>query len=66
MGLYLGSSAVLLYVIAGGVVWNFLVRPWEEADLERRFGDEYRAYRAQVRCWIPRRIPYPAGKGGTR
>ena len=55
VGLYVGSWSVLAYVGAGFVVWNWFVRPMEEADLEQRFGDEFRRYRAAVRCWIPRR-----------
>jgi protein-S-isoprenylcysteine O-methyltransferase Ste14 len=35
----------------------FLLR--EEPDLERRFGDEYRAYRRNVPRWLPRRTPWP-------
>src|SRR5207249_925346 len=29
VGLLLGSPAVLLYAVAGGPLWNWLVRPWE-------------------------------------
>jgi protein-S-isoprenylcysteine O-methyltransferase Ste14 len=54
VGLMLGSPAVILYAVVGGPVWHLFVRPWEEADLERRFGDPYRRYRAAVCCWLPR------------
>lgn len=54
VGIYLGSPAVIAYAILGGPVWHILVRPWEESDLERRFGEPYRQYRAAVRCWLPR------------
>lgn len=30
----------------------------EEPGLERRFGDEYRAYNASVPRWVPRRSPW--------
>lgn len=53
VGVFLGSPAVVAYAFAGGPVWNVFVRPWEEADLERRFGDPYRRYRDAVRCWLP-------------
>jgi predicted DCC family thiol-disulfide oxidoreductase YuxK len=54
VGLYLGSPLVLAYVLAGGLLWQYAVRPWEEAGLEQRFGDAYRVYRRRVRCWRPR------------
>lgn len=56
--LYLGAAAwintlwpllalpVVLVVMQRGVIHR------EEAYLERRFGDDYRAYRAQVRRWL--------------
>lgn len=53
VGLYLGSPLVLLYAAAGAIAWQLFVRPWEERDLEERFGDDYRQYRASVRCWVP-------------
>ncbi|MCU0705291.1 MAG: isoprenylcysteine carboxylmethyltransferase family protein [Fimbriiglobus sp.] len=53
VGLALGSPAVIAYALVGGPLWNILVRPWEEYDLEMRFGDAYRRYRAAVRCWWP-------------
>ncbi|MCL4204918.1 MAG: isoprenylcysteine carboxylmethyltransferase family protein [Pirellulaceae bacterium] len=54
VGLILGSPAVVAYAALGGPVWHLLVRPWEEADLEARFGESYRRYRTAVRCWLPR------------
>jgi protein-S-isoprenylcysteine O-methyltransferase Ste14 len=58
VSLALGSAGVLSYVIAGGLLWNFLMRPLEEADLEARFGEAFRAYRRNVPCWYPRWDPY--------
>ncbi|RZT66124.1 phospholipid methyltransferase [Leucobacter luti] len=54
VGLMLGSWLIVAYAIAGGLVWNFLIRPQEEADLEARFGAAFAAYRERVRCWLPR------------
>jgi protein-S-isoprenylcysteine O-methyltransferase Ste14 len=48
------SPAVAVYALAGAVFWQWAVRPREEDDLRARFGAEYDAYRARVRCWIPR------------
>ncbi|MFI5186617.1 MAG: methyltransferase family protein [Chitinophagales bacterium] len=31
---------------------------YEEPDLERRFGEEYREYKKHVSMWLPRRTPY--------
>lgn len=57
VGLVLGSWLVVAYALAGAVVWHVAIRPLEEADLEARFGDEFRRYRAAVRCWVPRAVP---------
>jgi len=35
-------------------VWNTLIRPAEEADLQARFGAEFTAYQENVPCWVPR------------
>ena len=61
VAIWLGSPFVLAYVLAGSLLWNFVARPWEEADLARRFGEPYQEYRRAVRCWIPRLSPYSPG-----
>jgi len=53
VGLILSSWLVVAYAVIGSLLWNYAVRPLEEADLEQRFGNEFRAYAASVRCWIP-------------
>jgi protein-S-isoprenylcysteine O-methyltransferase Ste14 len=53
VGCLLGSFPVILYSLTGAVMWHIWVRPVEEADLSRRFGPEYEAYRKRVTCWIP-------------
>lgn len=60
VGLLLSSWLVIVYAIGRALVWNYAVRPLEEADLEARFGDDFRRYRSELRCWWPRLIPLPA------
>jgi protein-S-isoprenylcysteine O-methyltransferase Ste14 len=54
----LGSTGILIEAaifVAVNHVW-FLFG--EEPGLERRFGEDYREYRAAVPRWIPRRTPW--------
>ncbi|MHC6229410.1 methyltransferase family protein [Arthrobacter sp. MMS24-T111] len=53
VGLILQSWLVVGYAVLGSLVWNYAVRPLEEADLSKRFGQEFQRYRETVRCWIP-------------
>jgi protein-S-isoprenylcysteine O-methyltransferase Ste14 len=55
VGLLLGSWLVVIWALCGSLVWNSLIRPFEEEDLEKRFGDDFRAYRDHVKCWVPGR-----------
>lgn len=57
VGLCGSSWLVAVYALCGILYWNELVRPFEEDDLARRFGAEFEAYRARVRCWVPRLRP---------
>lgn len=57
VGLLMSSWMVVVYALAGSLVWNYAIRPHEEADLARAFGDDYRAYARAVRCWVPRLRP---------
>jgi protein-S-isoprenylcysteine O-methyltransferase Ste14/predicted DCC family thiol-disulfide oxidoreductase YuxK len=54
VGLFLGSPFVLLCALLLLLLDEAVLRPYEEADLEQRFGDAYRCYRQRVRCWRPR------------
>jgi predicted N-acetyltransferase YhbS/protein-S-isoprenylcysteine O-methyltransferase Ste14 len=58
VGLYVGSTLTILYVIVGGLFWNYIVRPMEEADMARKFGPSYDRYLAEVKCWRPRLTPF--------
>lgn len=55
VGLALGSWTVVLYALGGSLLWNWAIRPHEEADLARRFGTEFEEYRNKVSCWWPKR-----------
>jgi protein-S-isoprenylcysteine O-methyltransferase Ste14 len=61
VGLMLSSWLVIVYAIVGSMIWNYAVRPLEEADLEERFGAEFGRYRDTVRCWVPRLRAAPIG-----
>jgi protein-S-isoprenylcysteine O-methyltransferase Ste14 len=58
LGLYFGSPILLLYVYVGTLMWNYMARPWEEKDLEAKFGEAFLRYKREVRCWIPRLHPF--------
>ena len=60
VGLLCGSWMITTIALAGALTWNSMIRPSEEADLAARFGEPYRQYCDQVRCWIPRRNVAPA------
>jgi len=62
VGLYSGSVLVLLYVVVGGLIWDLVVRPMEEADLLRNFGARYQRYREAVKCWCPTFRPRRVGE----
>src|SRR2546425_6858660 len=53
VALVVGSPGAVLIVFLLGIPANLLIR-FEERSLERRFGEEYRAYRESVPRWIPR------------
>lgn len=58
VGVGLGSWSVVAYALLGSAIWNWIVRPAEEADLAARFGAPYERYRTSVRCWLPRGDAY--------
>jgi len=58
VGLIFGSWLVVVYALCGSLVWNWIVRPLEEADLARRFGRAYDEYARAVGCWLPRTRPF--------
>lgn len=58
IGVMAGSPLVLIYIFVGALMWNYGARPWEENDLELKFGADYACYKRHVRCWTPRLRPY--------
>ena len=54
VGIIWGSYLVVLYALAGAVLWHILVRPMEEKDLEMRFGKAYLEYKNKIKCWLPK------------
>jgi len=54
VGLIMGSYLIIFYSLSGAVIWHYLVRPSEEIDLEKRFGEKYQTYKKNTRCWIPK------------
>lgn len=56
--LVFGSLPMLIWTAAFFLANHFFFLLHEEPGLERRFGDDYRAYRAGVPRWLPRRAPW--------
>ena len=40
------------------IINNVFFIAYEEPNLEKRFGDEYRKYKSNVPRWVPRTKPY--------
>jgi protein-S-isoprenylcysteine O-methyltransferase Ste14 len=47
---WIGSWWLIATLVAAFVLIHYFVVPGEERSLEARFGDEYRRYKAAVRC----------------
>ncbi|MBX3388029.1 MAG: isoprenylcysteine carboxylmethyltransferase family protein [Phycisphaeraceae bacterium] len=58
IAVWFASPLIAIYIAAGAIVWQLLIRPAEERELAARFGKPYAHYREQVRCWWPRLRPY--------
>jgi protein-S-isoprenylcysteine O-methyltransferase Ste14 len=50
--LFYGSLAVFIGFLLWWVMLNFYAIPYEERDLEARFGEAYCAYKARVPRWL--------------
>jgi protein-S-isoprenylcysteine O-methyltransferase Ste14 len=53
-----GSSPLLIWLVAFFAINCVFFWLQEEPGLERRFGDDYRAYKRNVPRWLPRRTPW--------
>ncbi len=53
ISLYTFSISILIYSILAILIWNFVVRKFEEDDMESKFGEAYLKYKIAVKCWIP-------------
>ncbi len=61
-----GSRALLILLGVFVLVnWVFFILH-EEPALERRFGEEYGRYKAEVPRWLPRRTPWRSLEDGAR
>jgi protein-S-isoprenylcysteine O-methyltransferase Ste14 len=58
IGVVLGSVPVLAYITLSLLIWYAVVRPAEERDLARRFGESWSDYAQSVRAFRPRLTPY--------
>ena len=61
-----GDSRLILF---GALLWlafHLFVVAYEEPTLQRTFGAEYQAYRANVPRWVPRVTPWRAPEVGSR
>jgi protein-S-isoprenylcysteine O-methyltransferase Ste14 len=59
--LLLGRLILFAYAALVAVAFVAFVRWYEEPALQRRFGEEYTAYRHAVGAWWPRRTPWRPG-----
>lgn len=57
--LWWGSGMVLAYSLAVISAFHLFIVLYEEPNLEKRFGEAYRRYRARVPRWLPTLFPAP-------
>ena len=56
--LVFGSTAIAIWAAIFAMINHAFFLAYEEPAVERRFGNEYRRYKANVPRWIPRRTPW--------
>ena len=52
LGVALSNLWVLIWLVPATIIIDRCVIPEEERRLEQAFGDQYRAYKSQVRRWL--------------
>ena len=52
------SHGILIWALIFFIVNNAWFLIYEEPDLGRKFGEEYKEYKKSVPRWIPRLTPY--------
>jgi protein-S-isoprenylcysteine O-methyltransferase Ste14 len=52
--LVFGSMSILIWAAAFAAINHAFFLAYEEPAVERRFGEEYRRYKASVPRWVPR------------
>ena len=50
--LFYGSVSILVGAVLAWILFNFVVVPREERDLEARFGESYLEYKNRVPRWL--------------
>lgn len=60
--LYFGSWIIEVWAIAFVAINHVYFVFYEEPELEKRFGDAYRRYKANVPRWIARLTPWKGGR----
>ena len=62
LAVFFNSIYLWIYCLDLVILLQF-THPWEEAELEKRFGADYLAYATSVRRWVPRFTPYHRNQG---
>jgi protein-S-isoprenylcysteine O-methyltransferase Ste14 len=64
-GLVLADERLIVYAALFWLACHLFVVTYEEPTLQRTFGAEYEAYRANVPRWLPRRTPWAGNEGAA-
>jgi protein-S-isoprenylcysteine O-methyltransferase Ste14 len=56
--LYVTSINIFLWAVIFFIINNIYFTFYEEPNLERRFGEEYKEYKKYISRWIPKLKPY--------